>query len=202
LKAAKENEYLQLTRTPRYFDPEHMPPLSLHQIFLFDECHKKTDIGRTCDTLYTFPLDEDGIYDAEGGIAEVDTKLHVKYAKEGRFNFGVAAVMLHDGTVGRRRCRTFDYSAKNLITITAEEKMKKDEIQWVRSLKTGGQWIVKRSRLPDVLFEKDCITAMTDIADTTKMKFARHSINTVLDMKIMTITEVAEIMNDKELRVS
>jgi hypothetical protein len=26
---AKENEYLQLTGTPWYFDPEHMTPLSL-----------------------------------------------------------------------------------------------------------------------------------------------------------------------------
>jgi hypothetical protein len=96
---AKENEYLQLTGTPRYFDPDHMPSLSLHHIFFIDECHKRTDIGRTGDTLYTFPRDENGIYDAEGGIADVDTKLHVTYAKEGQFSFGVAAVMLHDGTV-------------------------------------------------------------------------------------------------------
>jgi hypothetical protein len=36
---AKENEYLQLTGTPRYFDPERKTPLSLHQIVFFDECH-------------------------------------------------------------------------------------------------------------------------------------------------------------------
>jgi glutaredoxin-related protein len=72
----------------------------------------------------------------------------------------------------------------------------------VGSLKTGGQWVEKRSRLPDVLFENDCITIMTGIDDTPKTKFARHNIKTMLDMKMMTTTEVTEIMNDKEFRVS
>jgi hypothetical protein len=72
-------------------------------------------------------------------IQLVFTKLHVKYDKEGRFSFGVAAVKLLDGTVEGRRCRTFDYSAKNLITITAEEKMVREEIKRVKALGTGGQ---------------------------------------------------------------
>jgi hypothetical protein len=36
---AKENEYLQLTVTPQYFDPERMTPLSLQQIVFSGECH-------------------------------------------------------------------------------------------------------------------------------------------------------------------
>jgi hypothetical protein len=52
------------------------------------------------------------------------------------FCFSVAAVMLHDGNVNEHRCRTFDYSAKNLITIKEEEKIIKDEIKRARSLKT------------------------------------------------------------------
>jgi hypothetical protein len=43
---------------------------------------------------------------------------------------------------------------------------------------------------------------MTDIDDTTKTKFARQNIKTVLDMKMIMATEVAEIMSDKEFRVS
>jgi hypothetical protein len=35
---AQENEHPQLTNTPPYFD--RLPPLSLHQIVFFDECHK------------------------------------------------------------------------------------------------------------------------------------------------------------------
>jgi hypothetical protein len=60
------------------------------------------------------------VYNKEGDLEKVETKLHVKYAKEARFSFGVAAVKLLDGTVEGRQCRTFDDSAKNLITITAE----------------------------------------------------------------------------------
>jgi hypothetical protein len=39
--------------------------------------------------------------------------------------------MFHDGTLEGRCCRKFYYSAKNLITIKAEEKMIRDEIQRV-----------------------------------------------------------------------
>jgi hypothetical protein len=46
---------------------------------------------------------------------------------------------LLDGSVEGRRCKTFDYSAKNLITITAEEKMIKEEMKRVKSTNTGGK---------------------------------------------------------------
>jgi hypothetical protein len=112
----------QKTDTPSYFDPEILPPLSQHPLFFFDECHNKCEIGTTGETVYTFPRDNDVVYSRDGDIAKVETNLHVKYAKEGIFSFGVASVKLLDGTVEGRRCRIFDYSAKNLITITAEEK--------------------------------------------------------------------------------
>jgi hypothetical protein len=111
---AAENEHLELTGTPSCFDPNVLPSLSLHQLIFFDECHKKCEIGRTGETVYSFPRDADRVYNLEGGIAKVDKKLYVKYAKEGQFSFGVAAVNMHDGTVEGRRCRTFDYSGKNL----------------------------------------------------------------------------------------
>jgi transposase len=199
---ADENKYLGLTNTPAFFDRAKMPPLSVNQLVFFDECHKKTEIGRTGETVYSFPRDDDGLYDNEGSIADVETKLHVKYAKEGRFSFGVAAVALLDGTIEGRRCKTFDYSAKNLITITAEEKMIKEEIRRVRNLQTGGQWVVKKDRSPGTLWENDCITTMSNIADTTKAKFEAHGIHTVLDMKMMTDTEVSAIVGDKGFRVS
>jgi hypothetical protein len=124
---AAENEHLELTGTPSCFDPNVLPSLSLHQLIFFDECHKKCEIGRTGETVYSFPRDADRVYNLEGGIAKVDKKLYVKYAKEGQFSFGVAAVNMHDGTVEGRRCRTFDYSGKNLIKITGEEKMIRDK---------------------------------------------------------------------------
>jgi hypothetical protein len=121
--AARENEYLKLTVTPKYFDNGELEPLSVYQLAFFDECRKKTEIGRTGDTVYSFPRNEGGLYDKDGGIGDVDTKLHYKYPKEGRFCFGASAVELNDGIIEGRRCATFDYSTKNLITITGEEKL-------------------------------------------------------------------------------
>jgi hypothetical protein len=134
--------------------------LSVHQIVFFDECHKKTEIGRTGDTVYTFPKNEAGLYDKDGRIGNVDTKLHCKYTKEGRFCFGVSAVELIDGTIEGRRCETFDYSAKNLITTTGEDKMIAEEIKRVRGLKSDGQWVENRIRFPGQLYENDSVMAM------------------------------------------
>jgi hypothetical protein len=57
--AAQENEYLELTVTPKYFDNGELEPLSVYQIAvpnrIFYECHKKTEIGRTGDAIYLFP---------------------------------------------------------------------------------------------------------------------------------------------------
>jgi hypothetical protein len=162
---AKENELLCHTEPPTYFNTVLLPPLSVHQIVLFDECHKKTEIGRTGDVVYTFPKNEAGLYDKDGQIGDVDTKLHCKYTKEGRFCFGGSAVELSDGTIEWRRCETFDYSAKNLITITTEEKMIAEEIKRVRGLKTDGQWVEKRSPLPGQLYKNDSVMTMGNIAE-------------------------------------
>jgi hypothetical protein len=59
-------------------------------------------------------------------------KLHVKYVKEGNFSFGVAAMELLDDNKEGRRCKTFDYSNKNLITTITEDTMIKEEIMRVR----------------------------------------------------------------------
>jgi hypothetical protein len=88
----RESEYLELTKTPRYFDSDELEPLSMYQIVFFDECHKKIEIGRTGYTVYSFPRNEGCLYDKDGGIGDVDTKLHCKYPKEGHFCFGVSAV--------------------------------------------------------------------------------------------------------------
>jgi hypothetical protein len=72
----------------------------------------------------------------------------------------------------------------------------------VRNLQTGGQWVVKQDRSPGTLWENDCITTTHNIADTTQAKFAGHGIHTVLDMKMMTNTEVSVIVGDKGFRVS
>jgi hypothetical protein len=137
------------------------------------------------------------VYNKEGEIEKVDTKLHVKYAKQGRFSFGVATVKLLDRTVEGRRCRPFDYFAKNLITITSEEKMEREEIKMVKALGTEGQWMETRNRLPGILYEEDSITTIYKIAETTKAKSERHGIAMVLDMKMIS---AATICNQRRHR--
>jgi hypothetical protein len=135
-------------------------------------------------------------------LAKVDTKLHVKYAKVCQFSFGVAAVKLLDGTVEGRQCRTFDYSTKNRITITAEEKMVREEIKRVKALGTGGKRVETRNLLPGILYEDDSITTMDKISETTRAKFERHGIATVLDMKMISAATISAIKGDKDFRVS
>jgi hypothetical protein len=53
---AKENEFLCLTENPTYSNTEMLQPLSVHQTVFFNECHKKTEIGRTGNTVYRFLL--------------------------------------------------------------------------------------------------------------------------------------------------
>jgi hypothetical protein len=80
--------------------------------------------------------------------------------------------------------------------------MIREEIRRVRTLKSGGQRIETRQRLPGVLFEEDDTTVMNDIADARKGQFARHGINTVLNVNLMTKTAISVILADKAFRVS
>jgi hypothetical protein len=200
--AARINQYLELTDTPKYFDDDQLEPLSVYQITFFDECHKKTEIGRMSKTVYLFPRNEGGLYDKDGGIGDVDTKIHCKYRKEGRFCFDLSAVELNDGIIEGRRCARFDNSAKNLITITGEEKLIKKELKRVRALKTEEQWVKKRTRLPGRLFENDSVMVLDKIAEKTAERLSKHGIKTLLDMKMKTASEISAIMTDKDFRVS
>jgi hypothetical protein len=86
--------------------------------------------------------------------------------------------------------------------ITAENIITREEIRRLRSLKSGGQWIEMRHRLPGVIFEEENVTVMNDIADTRKKHCARHGIHTVLDVKLMTKSEISVILADKAFTVS
>jgi hypothetical protein len=132
-----------------------------------------------CATVYSFPRNEGGLYDKDGGIGDVDTKLYCKYPEEGRFCFGVSAVELNDGIIEGCRCANFDYSPKNLITITGEEKLTKEELKRVRALKTEGQWVEKRTHLPGRLFENDSVMVLDKIAGKTAERLSKHGKKTL-----------------------
>jgi hypothetical protein len=132
----------------------------------------------------------------------VYTKLHCKYPKEGRFCVGVSAVELSDGRIEGCHCATFDYFAKNLITIMGEEKLIKEDLKRVRELKTEGQWVKKRTHLPGRLFENDSVMVLDKIAEKTTERLSKHGIKTLLDMKMIIASEISAIMADKKNRVS
>jgi hypothetical protein len=62
--------------------------------------------------------------------------------------------------------------------------------------------VERRNRLPGILYEDDIITTMDKIAETTKAKFERHGIATVLDMKMISAATISAIRGDKDFRVS
>jgi hypothetical protein len=50
--------------------------------------------------------------------------------------------------------------------------------------------------------KNDSMTEMDNIAETTRAKFEKHGITTVLGMKMITVTTISAIMEDNGFRVS
>ena len=149
----------------RKYDPHLQEKLSLHQIVWWDETHRKCLIGgqnpsKTIQML--FPRDKEGKIDVENGeyTKEQKTILNVKYEKECRLGLGVAMVapLGPDGTILSqvgRRCHPYDYSSKVMISIDDYERLKKIEINRVKSLKgQNGYWITC-SRDKDIKYYND-----------------------------------------------
>jgi hypothetical protein len=69
-------------------------------------------------------------------------------------------------------------------------------------LKTEGQWVEKRTHLPGRLFENVSVMVLDKIAETKAERLSKHGIKTLLDMKMITASEISAIMADKKFRVS
>jgi hypothetical protein len=118
-----------------------LPELSIYQIAFWEEVHKEQVVGVNRDFTYAFLREEHGAYDEDDMEAKQATRLHMKYSEQGRIRYGVASVV-KDGTEEGRRCRSFDYTVHNVVTIAVFDKMMKDEIARVKSLAgTGGGWV-------------------------------------------------------------
>jgi hypothetical protein len=77
-----------------------------------------------------------------------------------------------------------------------------EELKRVRALKTEGQWLDKRTRLPGLLFENDSVMVLDKITEKTAERLINHGIKTVLDMKMITASGISAIISDKNFRVS
>jgi hypothetical protein len=69
-------------------------------------------------------------------------------------------------------------------------------------LKTEGQWVEKRTHLPGRLFENDSVMVLDKIAGKTAERLSKHGIKTLLDMKMITASEISAIMAYTDFRVS
>jgi isopentenyl diphosphate isomerase/L-lactate dehydrogenase-like FMN-dependent dehydrogenase len=68
-------------------------------------------------------------------------------------------------------------------------------------LKAEGQWVEKRTHLPGCLFENDSVMVLDKISEKTAERLRKHGIKTLLDIKIITGSEISAIMADKKYRV-
>ena len=91
----------------------------------------------------------------------------MKFAKQGRFSFGVCVVIDKNGNKIGVRMKPFDYSGKKIITISAFKKMVQQEISRVRNLtmkeKLQQRWAGNTHRPDNMLWENDRISFMKGI---------------------------------------
>jgi hypothetical protein len=95
--------------------------------------------------MVSIPWNDDGLFDGNGMVTNVEIKLHTKYAMEARFSISLAAVKLFDGALEGHRCKNFDYSEKPLITLTMWEEMEQKEMRIVTTLKREGNGFRKNT---------------------------------------------------------
>jgi hypothetical protein len=108
-----------------------------------DEVHREQVVDISGDVTYAFPRDADGVYMEDGVVDDQEERLHMKCSEQGSFAVGVARVKLTDGSTKGRHCLIYDYTDKNVITISTNECMVKAEIAHVRALTgLGDGWIV------------------------------------------------------------
>jgi hypothetical protein len=185
------NKHLTLTNTPHCYDAAKLPELYIYQIAFWDEVHKKQIEGVNVDLTYAFPHDEHGAYDEDGVVTDQETRLHMKYSEQGRFCRDVASVM-KDRTEEGRRCHSFDYTERNVVTITVFGKMIKDEIARVKSLPgTSGGWVEWDRRVAGKLWEGD------SLKKTTKMGVGNGVRGDILsDYGVRTIGEFRNMSDE------
>lgn len=195
------NAELKLTVVPDCFDASKMPELDIFQISFWDEVHREQVVGVAGDITYAFPRDADGVYMEDGVVADQAERLHMKYSEQGRFAVGVAAVKLTDGSTKGRRCLTYNYTGKNVITISTDECMVKAEIARVRALTgLGGGWIVD-NRVEGERWDGDLLKRTKGIG-VGKARYdilLSYGVDTVGKLRNMTVEKKQEIIDGKKM---
>ena len=100
------------------FDLDQLPNLDKHQVVFFDDTHLEQEGLSGFKTKYQlrFPRNNEGRYCPESATnptpqyAPLKSRPSFKYAKQGRFCLGVAAICAIDGRITGKRSVVFDYS--------------------------------------------------------------------------------------------
>ena len=125
------------------FDLDQLPNLDKHQVVFFDETHLEQEGLSGFKTKYQlrFPRNNEGRYCPESATnptpqyAPLKLRPSFKYAKQGRFCLGVAAICAIDGRITGKRSVVFDYSGQRLISIKQWKERLSNEIKRVKTLK-------------------------------------------------------------------
>lgn len=115
------------------------PPISLSQVFWWDEKHSKCKLGKSSKNEYLLPVDENGEYCAPengGQIPKRNPTTVPKFPQEARKSFGVMMKAV-DGKLTGFKAKPFDYTGKKLVGVAKFKQRKKSELRRVAELRNA-----------------------------------------------------------------
>ena len=136
------------------------------------------------------------------------TETTFKYVKDARFCLGVAKVCVEDknGEIKYegRRCDTFDYTGKCILSIKDYDKKIKDEIRRVKGLtEKQPPWYID-PRPCGLFWDGDEIEKLPGVGPKMAKSLHSQDITTIADLKLLTIIDIEEMaiaLNDTNLTV-
>ena len=191
------NEFRENGVLPKCFQKQHLTPLDWKRVGFFDEVHRKALLGFiNKDRVVQFPRDKDGKYDPDGEFDGEKFITSVKFAKEMRMMFGVATNEDDEGV----RLQPFDYTEKNIETITKMDDEIKELIKKVKNMskpaaKTAG-WVVEQRDASNKFYLDDPLTKLDDFGGKTAEKLATFGLTTVGDLRKLNDEELLQIETD------
>ena len=129
-----------------------------------------------------------------------------KYSKDACFCLGVAKVCIVDAdgneTYEGRRCETFSYTGKTLLSIQDYNKKIQDEIRRVKNLKGKlPPWYLD-NRPKNEFWEDDTINMLPGVGNKIASSLKAIDINYIRDLKLISeidLQDVGTMTNDPNL---
>lgn len=169
---------------PDYFNPAKLTPINIYALAFWDEVHIEPVVGgrgqcaANARTQVRYQRDEDGLPNQNGTLRPRLFQKKFKYKPhQNRFMLGVAMVKEDDEEVGLR-LPLYDYSGKNIISITKYADEQKREMDRVRALPSDGIWVTGKRQAGE-LFKLDTVEQVKTIGTVAAGKLNVAGILTV-----------------------